>query len=313
MGRMGSFVLGAAIAMALLVAPVSLLVLWRSDPLHLLENIAKFQTLVGAGAALFAAGLAATGVWFNVTAQNANARRQLDAQRTTTAEQIVAQRESIERQLRQAEARAQADRDDQRRTAALERFHVQQQLASGFMGEIGAVLGLLQRRKTLFTQIARQVRASNKIGKFHLHVGVDFAVIYRANAASIGLLPVPLPGQVVSFYGDLLSFIERGNALDEIEEGSAKAEDVAFIYDSLEEERAVLELRSEELYKALYAEQDKLFSWPPLTSKLTPGQIANLSEALEKQKVDALELQIMLSQNLSPEEMMRRVAEKRRS
>lgn len=312
MSRMGRIALGAAILVALLAGPTAFVALWQSAPGKLPDELTKYQSLAGALTALFAAGLAGIGVWLNIAAQNANTSRQGETQRELSASQIGAQRLATERQLDAAEARARADRDEQRRVAGYERFLAQQQLASGFLGELGAILAVLHDRlpRTTFSQIAQYLRDTGKVMKFNLHVGVDLGVIFRANAGAIGLLPVPLPAMLAQFYGALLSFIERVNALDAIEEGKADANVLVYVFDQLEKDRTGIEANGKDLFNRLWAQQDELFSWPPVAPKLSPGQIANLAEAMERAKIDPLEAQSLISQDLSPEEILRRVSAK---
>lgn len=283
MSRLRNVALSVAIVAAVLAGPAALLTLILLRPAAWLDTLKNYQTLAGSLAALFAAGLATVGAWMSITVQRENMARQYES----TREQIAAQRQSTSEELRAAEARAAAERDEQRRTVALERHLAVQQLASGFAGEVTAIVHVLRLRLPAGT--LNQVAALAKKGlpngtKLNLAIGFDLTPVYRAQVGNLGQLPAPLPERLAAFYGRVAAFLDELEKLDKFEDPNAgSAAFLALKFEEMEKDLDRLIGIGTDLYTSLARIQDDLFLWPPAAPRLAPGQIATLAEMLEKE------------------------------
>jgi uncharacterized membrane protein len=176
------------IAIFLIMAvPSSLFILIYYAPDPWRQTLHEYQSFVGGLFGLFAAGLALVGVLITVTVQKQNMDHQLTQQREQLNKEF--------REQRAVEDRAQAM---QRR-----------QLASGFAGEITVILAVFRGQD--WHQVAQ--KALDDLARAHEPGGMttvrlmvsrptaDYATFFRANARAIGQLPLPIPENLLMFYG----------------------------------------------------------------------------------------------------------------
>lgn len=283
MSRLRTVALSVAIIAAVFAGPAALLALILLRPGSWLATLKDYQTLAGSLAALFAAGLATVGVWMNVMVQRENIARQHES----TREQIAAQRQSMSEQLQAAEERTAAERDEQRRIVALERHIAVQQLASGFAGEVTAIIHVLRLRLPTgaLTQVADLAKKGLPKGaRLNLAIRFDLAPVYRANIGNLGRLPAPVPERLAAFYGSVAAFLDELEKFDTIEEPNADtAALLALRFEEMEQELDRLIGIGKDLYGSLARILDDLFVWPPAAPRPTPGQIATLAGMLEKE------------------------------
>jgi hypothetical protein len=198
-------VLVFVIAFALSAGPTILLALVYFFPDAWRRALHDNQTIFGSLVTLFAAGVALGGVWMTVASQTTNVENQLNAQR-----------DQFDRELKERRATEDRAQSMQRR-----------QIASAFVGEINVIitafggeewranashsLDELKRARTDRTQAVR-LQVSRPTG--------DYATFFRANAREIGQFPQPIPEKLMMLYGiytelqDNLTQVSRASDAD---------------------------------------------------------------------------------------------------
>jgi hypothetical protein len=169
-----------AFAIFLVIAvPISLLMFFRFSPKPWRETLQDYQSFVGSIITLLAAGLALLGVLITLSAQEVNTGRQF------------------------AQQRAMEDRG-----RAIRR----QQIASAFIAEINVIAARFQNpgfRDTVTRALERLKNAQLKDASsvtFAVNAPTaDYAVFFRTNSAEVGILPDPLPHNLLLFYGIYLT------------------------------------------------------------------------------------------------------------
>jgi hypothetical protein len=165
------FFLTIAAAVAVLAAPAGFYLLWHAHPAAWPQELLKYQVLAGALVALFAAGLATTGVLLTICNQRLTTNRQIAAQ---ASEQAKARRIS------------------------------QKQVASAFIGEIGALLEDFKEvpiRETVARTLRTIESGTGRVRVETINLGDAPPRYYAGNPGNIGLFAPPLPEQLARFYG----------------------------------------------------------------------------------------------------------------
>jgi hypothetical protein len=92
-------------------------------------------------------------------------------------------------------------------------------LAGAIVGEIEALIAISQHRKYvdgIRQELTKAQTNPDKYGIFHFSVRRNPMRVYEANLTRIGILPDPLPKQIVGFYAGVSSILED---IDDMREG----------------------------------------------------------------------------------------------
>jgi len=222
----GRTILAAAIAFAIGIGPISLFALIQASPSGWQVTLKDFQGLAGSLTTLFAAGVAAIGVWLNIEAQRANTeaqrantQAQIRAQGEAAQRQIKAQFDALQTQLATEDKRRAEDQLQARQAEDRDRREHCRRIAAAIEGEITAMMEVLRwesKREAIERAVTRMKETG--IPQFvGMKIESDHTVIFRATASHIGALPAPLPQGVAYFYGLYAGLLERLKAMTGID------------------------------------------------------------------------------------------------
>ena len=84
-------------------------------------------------------------------------------------------------------------------------------LQGAFVGEISALLDIIQRRNYIdgLKKIIEDVEQTGQPMSFHLSVSHEYFGVYKNNTSRLGILKHPLPQKIATFYTQCFSILEQ--------------------------------------------------------------------------------------------------------
>ena len=101
-----------------------------------------------------------------------------------------------------------------------ERIRERQNVASALVGEVGALAQLIAQSELIRVQVAPSEIGSEPYPFHHFRGERDYMPVFRGLGASVGMLPSPLPRDLVGWYARLAICLERTHELHELSLGS---------------------------------------------------------------------------------------------
>lgn len=92
----------------------------------------------------------------------------------------------------------------------IQRRHERKNLASAFLGEITALLKVVETRRYQegLEQVLQQVEANKQVMAYTFSVRLNPFTVYTANISRIGILPNPLPNMICQLYSQAEAILE---------------------------------------------------------------------------------------------------------